>query len=263
MDLVLQKASGPEGEPGGSSRRGANLDVLDLSFKVAPETNPPSNKVGETVGAMIERLPRIAGDLETTQAMLRQLVSQALVRRNVPDAVVSWPKMNIAVPAIEALRYSDLPEQFANLIASSMDARTADAVLPAYVEVLKQLSQDEIELLKNTPDLGRFAPIVDIVFVFPNDQLLSGYRNILATTMAKACKLPRNIPQYIDNLCRLNLINRPSGQTADDASYKVMLRQPFVKDILKTAPAKSSPGYDKAVIGLTDFGDQFRRACLG
>jgi hypothetical protein len=250
-------------EKNGAARRRPNVDIIEPSFLVSPTANPPSNKVAETVGAMIEGLPQVLGDLATTQGTLRQLVSQALVRRNVPDGVVAWPRMSIAVPAIEAMRYSDLPEQFANLIASAMDERTASAVLPAYVEVLKQLSSDEIELLKTAPQLGRFAPIVDIVYVFPNEQIISGCRNILPAALSNACKVRRNIPQYVDNLCRLSLLSRPNGQVADEASYKTMLRQPFLKDILKAAPPKSNAGYDKAVIGLTDFGDQFRKACLG
>jgi Abortive infection alpha len=235
---------------------------LDQPPVVQPTTGADALKIEETVTSLMSELPVLAASLESVRSQLRQTVSTALHRRRVPDAELVWPRPDIAVPAIEALRYSSLSQEFANLIASSMDRRTAYSVLPAYVEVLKQLNPDEVDLLKRAPAQGRFVPIADIVYVLPSEQVIAAYRNLITTNLAGVCTYPRNIPQYVDNLIRLNLLARPLGQQADEASYRTLIRQPFVKAVMKAAPPRSQAGLDKGVIGITDFGEHFRRACL-
>ena len=126
-----------------------------------PEAGP--GRVGETglstaVSRLVADLPAMARDLEPVQAELRAGVLSALTRRSVPAGDLSWPRLDIALPAIEAMRYSSLQQEFCNLIASSMDQRVAPSVLPAYVELLKQLSADEIDLLKASPSFARSRP---------------------------------------------------------------------------------------------------------
>jgi len=239
-------------------KKPASDDIFVLAQPIAAN----AVRIEETVTSLVTELPILATSLEAVRAQVRQTVSSALIRRNVPDTEVIWPRLDVAGPAIEALRYSTLQQEFGNLIASSMDRRTAYSILPAYVEVLKQLSADEIDLIKSVPTSGRFLPIADVVYVLPTEQVIAAYRNVIPANLASVCIYPKNIPQYLDNLVRLNLLARPLGQQADEVSYRTLLRQPFVKKVMKAAAPKSQAGLDKAVIGVTDFGDQFRRACL-
>jgi len=194
--------------------------------------------------------------------ILRQGVSAALARRQVPEEALCWPRPDIIAPAAEALRYSSLREEFANLIASSMDKRVAFSVLPAYVEVLKQLSPDEMALLREAPELGRVLPAADLLYCLPTGQVLTAHRHILPSRLAAVCAHRRNLPQYTDNLLRLNLLARPPGQSAGETAYRELQRLGFVRDLIRAAPPKSRAQLDHAVIGVTDFGDHFRRACL-
>jgi hypothetical protein len=62
------------------------------------------------------------------------------------------PKPMIAGPTIDAMKYCGsephLRDLFANLLATAMDARTAENVHPAFVEIIKQLSADQAKMIK-------------------------------------------------------------------------------------------------------------------
>jgi len=224
---------------------------------------PPQPFVDEAVSSLFQQLPARAGNGdEHVWKFVSETVSTALIARDIPRKDLCLPRMDVVIPALDAARYSPIKDAFASLIASSMDNRTAHRVLPAYVEMLKQLSEDELVLLRDSPKVGRFTPIADIVYVLANDQVVSVYRNVLPPAVAGACTHKDNIPQYVDNLVRLNLLYRPTTQEAADTSYRSLSRLGFVRDLMRAAPPRAKAGLEKSVIGLSDLGDKFLRACL-
>lgn len=223
----------------------------------------PQPFIDEAVSALFEQLPALTGDSdELIRKFVSEAVSTALIARDIPRTELRLPRMDVVIPALEAARYSPIKDAFASLIAYSMDNRAAHRILPAYVEMLKQLSEDELVLLRDSPKLGRFTPIADVVYVLPNEQVVSAYRNVLPPAVVSACAHKDNVPQYVDNLIRLNLLYRPSTQEASDVSYRTLSKLPFVRDLMKAAPARAKAGLEKSVIGLSDLGDKFLRACL-
>jgi hypothetical protein len=214
-------------------------------------------------GDLVGGLSALTVNLDEVGLFLNGEVTEAINARQIPQASLKPPSADVLFPAVEALRYSGSRSEIARLIASAMDERVAHSILPSYVEVLKQLSADEFELLRRTPILGRYAPACDLLYVFPRGQVAIGYRHILPDFLAKACTVRSNIPQYIDNLMRLSLIDRPAGERADDYLYLGLTKFEFVQTLKKASPARARPAIEKSVVGITDFGDQFRRACLG
>lgn len=229
------------------------------SPRLLPATRPV---VDDAVKAVVSDLPAISANTDEIRDYLSFTVSSALEHRGVTASDLRAPRMDVVIPAIEALRYSDVRAAFATLIASSMDARTAHTILPAYVEILKQLSADELAVLRAMPAPGRFNPIADVVFILPNEQIVSAYRNVLPTDLADRCLTRSNIPQYIDNLARLNLIYRPTGQQAADIAYRPLTRLAFVRVLMRQAPDKARAGIDKSLFGVSDLGENFRQACM-
>lgn len=61
------------------------------------------------------------------------------------------PDSHIAIPALIALSYTheqeELREMYANLLANAMDSDTKDNVHPSFIEVIKQLTPKEAQLL--------------------------------------------------------------------------------------------------------------------
>jgi hypothetical protein len=96
----------------------------------------------------------------------------------------------------------------------------------------------------------------------PGGQVLSAYRSVLPPSSVKGLTHKDNIPLYVDNLERLNLLFRPQGQVAADNAYRPLERIAFVRELMKAAPPRSRPGIDRYVIGLTDLGASFLKACL-
>lgn len=72
--------------------------------------------------------------------------------KGVPPERIVTPNPAIAGPALESLRYTaqeqELRQLYANLLASSMDSKTADVSHPAFVEVIRQMTPDEARLAK-------------------------------------------------------------------------------------------------------------------
>lgn len=69
-----------------------------------------------------------------------------------PVEFLKEPESNIVIPAYEALRYNldkeQLKNMYINLIANSMKVNNSKYVHPAFVEVIKQLSVFDAELLE-------------------------------------------------------------------------------------------------------------------
>jgi hypothetical protein len=230
----------------------------------ASADSEPDNPVEEkAVVSLLENVPALntRRDLDVRHFVAAS-VSSALVTRQVPGNQLCLPSMEVFLPAMEAIGYSPMKEAFAALIARAMDRRVAHTVLPAYVDMLKQLSADELLLLGQSPKLGRFTPVADVVYSMPGGQVLSAYRSVLPPSSVKGLTHKDNIPLYVDNLERLNLLFRPQGQVAADNAYRPLERIAFVRELMKAAPPRSRPGIDRYVIGLTDLGASFLKACL-
>lgn len=229
---------------------------------LTPHDAPVPVHVGETVGSLIEFIGGEVQVSETVKDFVRNAVGRALAIRSVPEQDLQWPRIDVLVPSLEALRYTSARDEIANLIASSMDGRTAHTVLPAYVGVLKELSADEIELMRVMPAIGRFEPVADLYFRGADDQMMIASRNLVSPRLAGKCTHRDNLSQYIDNLLRLTLVMRPTGQRGGDEDYAEIEQLAFVRETSRQAPQRTKPFFDKGVLGLTDFGDRFRKACF-
>ena len=87
---------------------------------------------------------------EQISAYIGQTLPEKL--KNVPEDQIVSPSAAVAGPTLEALRFAgqepSLRDLYMNLLATSMDARTAEEAHPAFVEVIRQLSSDEARVLR-------------------------------------------------------------------------------------------------------------------
>lgn len=171
--------------------------------------------------------------------------------------------MTVAVPAIEAMRYSPLREQIAALIATSMDASRAHEVHPSFIEMLKQITMDEVRILKAMPAHGLVLPMAHVNYIVGRNRVISGHRNVIPAALAQVCEAKRSLPYYIDNLIRMNAIETPQNLCIDDdRRYRELLGQPFVSSFAAAATSERKVEVEKTLVGLTNFGETFRRVCL-
>jgi hypothetical protein len=193
---------------------------------------------------------------------IRTGVTIALRRRSIAEENLQPPPAHILAAAVAAMPISNLRGEICSLIASAMDTTRARFVLPAYVEILRQLSRDEAELLRVLPPQGRFTPTADLVLQAKTGQVEFCIRHILPVGIAEACAVRENIPQYVDNLIRLGLLMRPPGHEADEAAYVALSKRAFLRNATKKTPKNARFSFDRSVLGLTDLGAGLKVACL-
>lgn len=183
--------------------------------------------------------------------------------KNVKEENIVTPLPQIAGPALEALRYSghdeNLRELFANLLATAMDKETLDKAHPGYVEIIKNLSSDEALLLKVFSPHQSY-PLIDIRFQAKDG---NGYNTLLSnyTHLHKNTSIKRNdlVPSYIDNLCRLGILEIPSGvHLTSDELYEVLEKGEEL-NIYRTALEKKelNISFDRRLVQLTTYGTHF------
>ena len=206
---------------------------------------------------------------------IRDFVSTKVAERlkDVPIEEIASPKANVAGPLLEALRYAGnepgLSDLFANLLASSMDKRTAAGAHPAFVEIIRQLTADEAKLVALFQPNYNF-PLLNVEWRFkPNQNGLTGGSTLLTnfSHLGKraGCEYPHLVPTYIDNLCRLGLVEIPvhTHYTAQGI-YDELESDPEVVAIKKSI--ERDPVRDcvlrRGLLLVTNMGQQFAEVCV-
>ena len=198
-------------------------------------------------------------NIEATKKLLLQKLEC------IDSALIEPPAYHIAIPATLALSYSmdseELRSMYANLLAASMVKTTKQFVHPSFVEIIKQFSPDEAKVFNRLPPKGRHEPIVDITKeIEGHDGVFTHCSNISVLGFEAECEFPDNIPQYIDNLCRLGLTEIPTNSfLIDEWRYDKITEHNFFKQSIQSLQQFQ---IIKKSFGITDFGNSFKLVCL-
>lgn len=190
--------------------------------------------------------------------------------KDTPQEQIQPPKANIAGPALEALRYTGheptLRELYANLLAASMDKRTAAMAHPSFVEIVKQLLPDEARLLAVCAEDRAFPLITVRVNQKPPAE---GGRDVLRhfslLGVDAKCEIPNLVPSYLDNLTRLGIIEIPQFfRYMAPNVYDALENHPevlAVVELINKQPDKVA-SIDRKGFFVTQLGRQFIAACV-
>lgn len=235
----------------------------DALQPVAKEAGKALGTLGKTVNVALFPIRGLVWGWEKIEEYLTQTVEKKLSDRKVSPDRVTTPDPDIAVPAIEALRYSKLRENYANLVATAMNADTAMDAHPAFVEVLKQLSLDEVLILEYLPVVGRYEPMMDLGYSLAEKGEFITYRHVATIAADAKCKSLHSLPQLIENLCRLGLTEiPPMRRLVDDWRYdRIRTLETFIQ-AKASVPQGGQFTEGLALIGLTPLGASFRDACV-
>jgi hypothetical protein len=189
--------------------------------------------------------------------------------KNTPQENIVTPDPSVAVPAIEALRYTghndELRNMFSNLIASSMDKTTAPLAHPSFVELIKQINSDEAKIIKLLDGRNTF-PILKVRLYDQNTPTNFGEPLLHFSNLPyeAGCSYPELGPGYLVNLERLGLIN---------ISYDIYNTIPNAYDIIENHSIikqweEHSPKINKrfestrGALTVTAFGQKFYETCV-
>lgn len=187
---------------------------------------------------------------------------------NVPEEEIITPDPAVAVPAVEALRYTghheELREMFSSLLATSMIKSSANQAHPSYVEIIKQITTEEAKILKslNPRDL---YPQISLKIHYKDRP---GY-NVVASHFSlipfqAGCLNPLDGPIYLENLHRLGVIDLNDGNHIVDLNkYNDLVNHDLVNAYkLKAKDSGAIISYIHGYFTLTTYGEQLYNTCI-
>lgn len=238
----------------------------DAVQPAAKELGKGLETVAKTINVCLAPLRGLVWGWDRIEGFLHKNVAEKL--SDTPTDEMIEPKPHVAGPAMEALRFTGYEESlrdlYANLLAASMDSKTASMAHPSFVEIIKQLTPDEARLMRYFSDADRL-PLIHIRQ--ESEDGTGGYEvetNVTLFGRDANCEHEHLTPTYIDNLSRLGLIAvREEHYTASDA-YEELENYPSVSETRRQVDAKEGVKADvlKRLIHITDLGLQFIDACV-
>lgn len=172
-----------------------------------------------------------------------------------PENIIP-PLPNIAIPLLEYLHYTvfqaELREMYVNLLLTSMDRERTEKAHPSFVEIIKQLSQDEARLLSYIPKLADF-PDVCSVKVYSSSAHGEIVYSAVEHKFSSVCKDAKlNFPDlsksYLDNFRRLLILEfkqEVANQVIDERRREKEIKTDYIE-----------------YISVTSFGQNFLAACV-
>lgn len=203
------------------------------------------------------------------------------VNTKIPSEYFRNPRINIVGPALDNLKFNldeeYIKELFTNLIVNEMDSRNKSKVLPAYVEIIKQLSIDDAILIKKLfNEKQSVFSIVETVLRKKEDPdifiVLKRYISLMSDNFTFNMYVPP-LETTIDNLDRLKIIRiiPYSARVSDREFNKNFFKEIILNDkeiLEKRFDFKELNlddfyyDYNESVLEITDFGYQFMEICL-
>lgn len=240
-----------------------NIQADEVAFNQGISYRDAKNIAEDVVFDALLPLTSLIWDWVKIEEFVRTSVEKILSERQVPPEHIQSPDPDVAIPTVEALRYSKLHYNYAALLATSMDKETANNAHPAFAEILKQLTPDEARILRFLPRVGLAEPVLNVTYDVPEAGRFILLRFASMIGEDAACQRPDFTPAYIDNLCRLGLTSVPEGRGLFELwRYDRIRGSQKVQLALRRAPSESKTGFEYRHFGITNLGDDFRRACI-
>jgi hypothetical protein len=190
----------------------------------------------------------------------------------IPLEQIVEPKASIAGPALQGLAFTheepSLKEMYLNLLATAMDGRVAAEAHPAFVEIIRQLSAADANLIKGALQSTTPIPIVEVRLGAVDKQGFTTIAKHLLNLTNNVTKVAIEDPQLVvlvDNWIRLGLVTVDYGThlTGVDA-YEWVQKRPEILRFRQTLETESQKlQISNGILIRTAFGAQFARAiCL-
>lgn len=269
-----------------------STDISDIAKSIAaivdkvPVYEDAIQPAAKQVGGSLELIARaIHSALKPLEAwiwsveQLSKFVAEKVGKKleNTPPENIQQPSTRIAVPLLEAVRYTgndpDLSNMYANLLANSMDSSTADKAHPAFVEMIKSMAADEAKILNflSSNSLYNAYAILDLRIVNSSNFSFSKLsksksfttfqRNLSVIGNNADCLYPASTPSYIDNLKRMGLIVTQRGMGEVDENFYKEIEKIYVQPFREAIPDADLQTV-KGFLHISDLGKVFVAACI-
>jgi hypothetical protein len=218
--------------------------------------------------APLKHVPDVAARVPGTIRDLGERVSA------IPGGRRRAPAVAFAAQALAASVRNDatMRERYLNLLAASMDGARADRVHPGFLEVLRQLTSDEVRIISLFQHDGPY-PIVTVQSRYKHGTVIATVlRHFSLLGEQAGCENPKRVPLYVDNLCRLGLAELRRVRISEDTRmFRAVEQHPEVVAAIaqiEAHPPALARATDAVVadvqrkaLYVTAFGRQFYEAC--
>lgn len=241
----------------------------DVIQPAAKEVGTALQTVAKTLHILLAPVSALVWGYEKIRDHVTEKVSEKL--KELPAERLQSPEPHVAGPALEALRYTGYQESlrdlYTNLLATSIDSKTAHEAHPAFVEIIKQMSPDEALIMRYFAG-SQIHPMLDLRKELVDSRLGTWVlRNFSLVPKQAGVKCPNLGSNYLVNLQRLGLLELRENYTLQregEDIYTSLENCPEVK--LAVEGIDNLDGYKPQVahgaIIVTDLGMQFLRACV-
>ncbi len=244
----------------------AESDDQENSARLAAE--PSSLVSGNDALVMLDSIDLEAKARNFITDKIGQQVSDNLADVDLVD--ICQPNLSVVGPAFNALKYSyhqpQIVKLYGNLISTAMSAKTARFAHPGFVDLIRNITEDEARVL-SWFFKQKVLPVIDIKKVINKTQ--SEMRlNTLVSTIAQdaGCEYDDLAESYLANLERIGLLEIPrSVCLTDDSLYIRVLSLPAVRERIDALNSSSKDYFGEIVryyAKLSVFGIRFCHACI-
>src|SRR6516162_2109869 len=177
--------------------------------------------LGELALAPLRHVPDVAARVPGTLRDLGERVAA------IPGGRRRAPALAFAAQALAASVRNDrtMRERYLNLLAASMDGARADRVHPGFLEVLRQLTPDEVRIISLFQHDGPY-PIVSVQSRYRHGSVIAtALRHFNLLGEQAGCEHPRRAPLYVDNLVRLGIAELRRVRISEDTRVFVAVEQ--------------------------------------
>lgn len=221
----------------------------------------PLKKVG---GAVIKIAESFSLHSESTKNAINNKVEHLKSQGSLSGEISSIPAFaDMAERLVYLDEEPDLKQMFEDLLISTVDSTKTNINHPAYVEILKQITNQEALNLKKIFSFSHNLPICNILIKRENNQYKSLKEYILINELGDISK------RELENWERLKLISISIGNSslAKESYYNyaedILARYDEELDNIKSSLAtyeKANLELEKGILSFTDFGKNFAKA---
>ena len=179
------------------------------------------------------------------------------------------PKASVAGPALQGLAFShdesNLKEMYLSLLTTAMDKRIATEAHPAFVEIIKQITSEEAELISDIFKSHTSHPIVELRLSSTSDRGWHVIKTHVMNDRDLASNSPIENPRLsamVHNLIRLGLLNVDYSKflTGENSYSWVEERPEMLRLRNKHDNETTKIIFERGTLAMTDLGVQFAKA---
>lgn len=188
----------------------------------------------------------------------------------IPPEQVVEPKASVAGPALQGLAFAheepQLKDLYLELIAGAMDGRRASIAHPAFVEVLKQLTSEEANLLRVPIAARGLLPVAQIHAIAKGGGTSLLFNHVGYTKEDDGSLVDiQSLPAIVDNWIRLGLVEVSYVISAVDMDgadpYHWLQKHPvYLEAVSRIHDQGQGLKVVHGSMRPTSFGQQFARA---